>query len=88
MIVSVVSIYDTCLGDQCLSAGLSPFCLVFCRLVVVVSHVFSTQDGDRCLHTVTTVVYRFYTGLTCVDVEPAQPTPSTALTLQCETHPA
>ena len=30
----------------------------------------------------------FYTCLTCVHVEPAQPTPSTAPPLQCETHPA
>ena len=30
----------------------------------------------------------FYTRLTCVHVEPAQPVPSTAPPLPCETHPA
>ena len=42
MIVSVVSIYDTCLGDQCMSALIPPF-LLFCRGTTVVSRAFGTK---------------------------------------------
>ena len=36
----------------------------------------------------TSIVNWFYNGLACVHVEPAQPTPSTAPPLPCQTHPA
>ena len=34
------------------------------------------------------IIYRFYTRLTCVHVEPAQPIPNTTTPLPCETRPA
>ena len=51
--------------------------------IFVVSHTF-TYDGDGD----TSIIYWFYTCLTCVRVEPAQPTPSTTPPFPCETHPA
>ena len=62
-----------------------PAFVQFCSGTTVVSRVSGTQDEE---YQGTIIIYRFiYTPVTCVHVKPAQPTPSTAPPLPCETIP-
>ena len=84
MIVAVVSLYDTYLRGLFVRLT-TPLCLVrwepLCVLVPLVPRM------ELLGYYINNILF-FYTRLICVQVEPAQPTPSTAPPLPCETHPA
>ena len=86
MIISVFSLYDVRIWEASVPPLEDPPLVssLVNHFDALVS-VLYTQDVG---YSDTIIIYWFYTRLTCVHVEPAQPTPSTAPPLPCETHPA